>query len=157
MDHGRGARGRRGVRRWTVNADVVASNRDRLADTRRRAGVHQNGHEHGPKRLGRYRGRSNRHFVVGGVAGAHRPLSSQLRHVHRVVTRVRMCRRAVVVFGVVVFGVVVNVRARQSRRDYGSREEDRETPRPEHAVESTRLHSTRQSRGPQGVSWRASG
>jgi hypothetical protein len=142
MDHGRGARGRRGVWRWAVNADVVASNRDRLADTRRRAGVHQNGHELGPKRLRRYRGRSHRNLVIGRIAGAHRPpLSSGRRNVDDVVRRVRMCRRAVVVFGVIVFGVVVNVRARQSRRDHGGRQEDRENPRPEHAVESTRPNS----------------
>ena len=46
---------------------------------------------------------------------------------HRVVTRVCMCRRAVVMFGVLVFGVVVNVRARQSRRDHGGRQEDEGT------------------------------
>ena len=124
MDDGRGARGRRGVRRRAVNADVVASNRDRLADISRRAGVHQNGHEHAPKRLRRCRGRSNRYFVVGRFTGSDRRLSSRRRNVDDVARRVRMCRRAVVMLGVIVFGVVVNVRARQSRRDHAGRQEN---------------------------------
>lgn len=88
MDHGRGARGRGRVWRWAVHTDVRPSNRDGLADSRRRSGVDQNGHERGPERLRRNRGRVNRHGVVARIAGAHRPPSSQLRHVHRVVTRV---------------------------------------------------------------------